>query len=175
MKKYYILLVAITLCFASCWGVSEYAYNEKAASLYWDMSKYFEEVNKELVDGKLLTKYDFDKSNSSEYAKNEIERDIKNLRSSAKSNQEDLNLLEPSSDAKDFHAKLNEYFDAIENDYVNELQAYASIDCDCPEQKDSVLKVIARTYEGISNIENQMLEVQKIYFEKVGLKPNENK
>jgi hypothetical protein len=165
MKSKLILSVLVAIVCVSC-GNGEYAYNEAAAAQYYKMSDQFEECYKEFTEGKYQTKFEY---NNDEYANfNPPAVAARNLKKNAELATEHFNLLNPSKKAQAFHDKVNEYFKLVGNDFADALQAYADLNCDCPEQKDSLKLVIKNTYSRISNVEDQCLEEQTKYIESVG-------
>jgi hypothetical protein len=79
-----------------------------------------------------------------------------------------LKLLKPSEKAMPFHTKLEEYLQLVSVNFANALQTYLDLNCECPDQKDSLTQTIHQLYKRISAIEDQCLEEQKKYIESIG-------
>lgn len=165
MKTRSILLILATIACISC-NNSEYAYNEAATAQYYRISDEYEDYYKKLAQDKYQTKFEY---NDDEYAEfNPTAVAARNLKKNVRLANEHLNLLNPSEKAQPFHDKINEYFTLVGNDFADALQAYADLDCDCPEQKASLRLLIENLYARISKVEDQGLEEQKKYIESVG-------
>ncbi|MDR2475487.1 MAG: hypothetical protein LBD45_06485 [Bacteroidales bacterium] len=167
-KRTVKILVTITgiALLAACSNRSEYAYNETAASLYYHVSKDFEYYYTQFQQGEIKTKHERGEKEF-DFGSGKAEQ-LKNV---VAGSQQTLALLKPSKKAEAFHQKLNDYFQLVGNDFVNLLQTYLDLNCDCPEQKDSLNQEIHNLYKRISLLEDQCLEEQKKYIESVGGQP----
>lgn len=174
MKTKTLLIILSLLSLFCCTKGKDYLYNEIAVNDYYSVSNSFEGAYKDFSEGKYSTAYERVQNKDDMFPK--MTANIGNdLALSVSSSTKGFYKLTPSSAAKDFHAKLIKYFDMVKGDFAQSLQYYVTIDCDCPEKRDSVTTVIHKLYNDISDLEDEMLEVQKKYMESIGHKPKERK
>lgn len=170
MKTKSLFIGLCLLVFFNCSPNKEYYYNETATNAYYAVSRSFEEAYEAFSAGRYSTAYERVQKKDNIFPKIKANRG-NDLALTVSSDIEVFHKLTPSDAAKDFHEKISEYFDMVKGDFAQSIQYYVTIDCDCPEKKDSVTLVIDKLYEDISNLENEMLEVQLKYIESVGYKP----
>jgi len=157
MKFKLFILSLLAIALAACSGNENYAYNEKAASNYFSVSEQFENTYKELNEGDI-------KASSVRNLRNNTNNVIENMNEI----KNDMNIGES---AAGFHGKALEYFNLVSKDFSDLADSYVNLDCDCPEKKDSIKALAKDLYNKASTIENQMLEEQLKFMDKVGLKP----
>lgn len=163
-----ILLVALGCIFLQGCTNKEYVYNETVARLYYGVSENFEGINKKLNNNEYETTYDMVRKGK-EFGVTNTGRDIQKLKTVAEGSILNMESLEPSPEGKELHDKMNLFFTKIMDEYIPQLDAYKNIDCDCPEQKDSIKQILNKVYNDISDLENNLLETQKEYHKKVGM------
>lgn len=170
MKTNIFLLILGCIFLYGC-GNKEYTYNETVASIYYETSNEFEDMYKKLKKNEYKTTFDRINEGANEFTAihTNTRQDIKYLESIIKSGQERMNMLSPSNEAKEFHEMTTRYFTTIKDEFIPNLYLYTDINCDCPEKKDSITKVITKIYSNISDIEDKTLEIQKEYHKKIGM------
>lgn len=170
MKTKITLLVLCGFFIFSC-SNRDYAYNEFVSARYYSLSDTFEDIYKKFESGKYETNYEW----KSELSKNQLLTDTRNLRDNAALDLEAINRIDRSEEADKMHEQVSLFFKTVSGDFVDALNAYAEIDCDCQDKKDSVSNIIKAKYKEISAIEDKMLEEQKLWFEKAGFRGEERK
>ncbi|MDH6308567.1 phage-related protein [Dysgonomonas sp. PFB1-18] len=156
MRVKLFIITFIIIGLTACMGNANYAYNEKVASNYFYVSELFEEVYKRLNDDALRVS------------------DVENLRDNTNNVIENMNELKNElniDSATEFHEKALEYFNLVSKDFSDLADSYVNLNCDCPEKKDSIRSLAKELYNKTSTIEDQMLEEQVKFMDKVGLKP----
>lgn len=155
-----ILMFAVGgLLFASC-ADKEYGYNEKASSIFLQEMENLDENHSAFVDTTVI--YHFDEYSLHRY-QSMADVTIKNA-------NDDLLLLKelsPSEDAKPFHNGVVHYITGIA-DY-GKLGKQIAESKDVNEQK-VLLAKLENAYKNLSTKPDSILEIQRVYFEKVGMK-----
>lgn len=167
MNTKILLSLLISLVLLGCTN-KEHVYNELIAHFYYSVSNELEDIHKKLHNNEYETTFDMIQKGK-EFGVSNTGRAIQSLKTVAEGSLSQMEQLEPSIEAKELHEKLNLYFKKVQNEYIPELYAYRDIDCDCPEQKDSIKQILNKVYTDISNLENNLLEVQKAYHKKIGM------
>ncbi|MDR3057787.1 MAG: hypothetical protein LBU84_06560 [Prevotella sp.] len=152
IKSLFIILSVVIL--TACSGNPEYAYNERVAANFFDIKRQYEKVYESMLKG------------------NMIDQSPQNLKENTARVLGNMNSLEVSDAAKEFHSKANEYFTLISGEASDLFINYQNLDR--PEKKDSIIHVAAQIYNKSIDISNEMLAEQLKYMEKVGLKPAED-
>lgn len=164
MKKLVVLSIC-ALLLQACNGRKEYAYNEKTADLFLKTMNVVDERFEELQNGA------FDGNNADRF---DYEARFKKAQRIAKYSAEMKVLLEelkPSEEAQDFHKQVGEYMLVVKDQYGPLFVRYV-------EARDSLEKNKIREEINLKNMlltaqADKTLQVQKEYFNRVGLQATE--
>lgn len=161
--------ISMTLCLLlmACSNEKDFAYNEVAADKLLRSMDIFDRSYDDFLKGEYKTKFESDASVS--FGTTTAEK-IRDLKSNLSDLRDSFSKLEPTDNAKEFHAKVDEYLKLINEDYIAQLEAYAEIDCSCYEPKSSIASIVNEIKDRASLLADESLEAQKRFFEKAGLK-----
>lgn len=166
-NKILLFIVSLVL-FQGCVNKKERFYNERVARMYYDVSEYFEDLHKNLQEGTFITRYDMIQDGK-EFEINDTGRAIGKLETIVEGSVSNLNSLQPSLEAKEFHEKIELFFTKVKDEYLVNANLYSGLRCDCPAKKDSITVLLNKIYDDISNVETEALEKQKEYHKRIGL------
>lgn len=153
MKKY-VLIVMLFTALVSC-SKKEFAYNEKMSYLFLNCMEKVDENYERLNGGS----YDGDKETELKNAKR-----IATYTSEMRTESKDL---VPSEDAKPFNDEVLKYFDMIEKEYAPLFISY--VEATDANTKIALKAQIAAKFKELEQQATTTQDVQKVYFEKVGL------
>lgn len=166
MKKIGVIFL-LSVVFLGCQNNDkDYVYNEVTASQYKQVSDFFERVYKKFGEGYYSTKFE----SVDDIEAMRLTKEVQQLKEQANDAKERIDGLERSTDTDKMHETISAYFSTVSGDFADALNAYAAIDCDCPERKDSIIGIVKNRYRQICDIEDKALEEQKIMFEKAGFR-----
>lgn len=153
-----LLLIAATVLLFGC-SNQELAYNEKATSLFLQEMKSIDENNQAFTDTAKVFHPDMGDSIS-------LNTKAENIVSNASADIQNMNDLKPSEQAKEFHQSVLDYFGKIKHygETAQKLLAANSND------KQALYIQLNEEYKSLDRMPDQVLEIQKAYQDKVGLK-----
>lgn len=152
---FYLLLLFV---FSAC-SNNELGYNEKTTSLFLDEMKQIDDVQTTFADSNLVLHADAGELISlnikAENTENNAQQDIQNM-----------NELKPSAAATEFNQGVVTYFTKIKN-YGTTAKNLLSAGTD---KKRAFYLQLMKQYQDLNQMPDQILEIQKQYLNKVGLK-----
>lgn len=164
MKKF-IFLIAITAFLTSCFNKSDYAYNEKMASLFYQCKEKLDESFLSLQNGD----YAISKENEIHY--DMILNRAQQMTTYFNGIKDTANELQPSEAAMPFHKEVIDYMSIIADEYSPLFVEYVT-------EQDSTARVaiqqnIISKKKDLEAQEDKCLEIQLEFLDKAGLKAKE--
>lgn len=159
MKKIKPLLCVLLLGVMSSCSNNESAYNEKATALFLDEMKKIDDVQKTFADSNVVLHPDAGETIS-------LTTKAENTEENAQRDVQNMNDLKPSEAAKEFHAGVVFYFTKIKNYGTTAKQLMAAT----ADKKQELYDHLMNQYKELNEMPNEVLETQKQYFSKAGLK-----
>lgn len=166
MKTNHLFFGLLTSCiFLACSGNMEYANNEKTTSLFLAQMEQIDDTHKSLTEdtSKIFNSKDMVDSVM-------LNNKAKNTIANSQAAIDDLKLLKPSEEAVGYMNGVLKYFTAI-NQYG--LNVRKMLDAKTVEEKKTLFLQLDNRYKALNKMPDSLLEVQKVYFEKVGLTPKQ--
>lgn len=164
MKKI-LFLIAITAMLTSCFNKNDYAYNEKMASLFYQVKEKLDDSFLSLQNGD----YAIDKENEIHY--DMILNRAQQMATYINGIKDTANELQPSENAKPFHQETIKYMTLIADEYAPLLVKYVT------EQNStariSIQEEITSKKKALEAQEDKCLEIQLEFLNKAGLQPKE--
>ncbi len=156
------LLFLSLILFFSCNSSNDYAYNEKATSIFLRQMRQIDETDSVFKDTTKIYSKGFPDSIS-------LLSKADNLVNNSEMELSDMTALKPGKEAKKFNDGVVAYLKAI-NDYGKTAQQM--LRTNASNEKKKLHEQLMLKYEKLNTYPDRLIAIQKLYLQEVGLQPN---